>query len=306
MVTFVVRRFAEMAPTLVGVSIVVFMIVRMVPGDPARLIAGVEASEADVTNIRRQLGLTDSLPQQYARFLRGVVLGDFGRSLKNHQPVLAIIAQQLPYTVQLAAASLVVTLSIGLTAGVLAAVKRGTVFDSGSMVLALLGVSMPSFWLGLMMIFLFAVTLRWLPTSGAGSLRHLIMPAITLGIGSVGIVARMTRASLLEVLGQDFVRTAVAKGLHRRAVVMKHALRNAMIPTATVVGVQIGTLLAGSVVTETVFAWPGAGRLLVDSVAFRDYPLIQATILMFALAFMLANLLVDVSYAVLDPRIRYD
>lgn len=295
-----------MAPTLFGVSIVVFMIVRMVPGDPARLIAGVEASEADVTNIRRQLGLTDSLPQQYARFLSGVVTGDFGRSLKNHQPVLAIIAQQLPYTVQLAAASLVVTLSMGLTAGVLAAVKRGTVLDSGSMVLALLGVSMPSFWLGLMMIFLFAVTLRWLPTSGAGSLRHLIMPAITLGIGSVGIVARMTRASLLEVLGQDFVRTAVAKGLHRRAVVMKHALRNAMIPTATVVGVQIGTLLAGSVVTETVFAWPGAGRLLVDSVAFRDYPLIQATILLFALVFMLANLLVDVSYAVLDPRIRYD
>lgn len=295
-----------MAPTLFGVSIVVFMIVRMVPGDPARLIAGVEASEADVTNIRRQLGLTDSLPQQYARFLSGVMTGDFGRSLKNHQPVLAIIAQQLPYTVQLAAASLVVTLSMGLTAGVLAAVKRGTVLDSGSMVLALLGVSMPSFWLGLMMIFLFAVTLRWLPTSGAGSLRHLIMPAITLGIGSVGIVARMTRASLLEVLGQDFVRTAVAKGLHRRAVVMKHALRNAMIPTATVVGVQIGTLLAGSVVTETVFAWPGAGRLLVDSVAFRDYPLIQATILLFALVFMLANLLVDVSYAVLDPRIRYD
>jgi len=218
----------------------------------------------------------------------------------------SIIAHQLPYTVQLAVASLAVTLPLGLSAGVLAAVKRGTVFDSGSMVLALLGVSMPSFWLGLLMIFLFAVTLRWLPTSGAGSLRHLIMPAITLGIGSVGIVARMTRASLLEVLGQDFIRTAVAKGLQRRVVVLKHALRNAMIPTVTVVGVQIGTLLAGSVVTETVFAWPGAGRLLVDSVAFRDYPLIQATILLFALVFMASSLLVDVSYAVLDPRIRYD
>ena len=306
MIAYVARRFAEMVPTLVGVSIVVFMIVRMVPGDPARLIAGVEASEADVMNIRRQLGLTDSLPQQYLRFLRGAVIGDFGRSLKNRQPVLAIVAQQLPYTVQLAAASLVVTLSIGVSTGVLAAVKRGTVLDSGSMVLALLGVSMPSFWLGLMMIFLFAVTLRWLPTSGAGSLRHLVMPAITLGVGSVGIVARMTRASLLEVLSQDFVRTAVAKGLHRRAVVMKHAFRNAMIPTATIVGVQIGTLLAGSVVTETVFAWPGAGRLLVDSVAFRDYPLIQATILLFALVFMLASLVADLSYAVLDPRIRYD
>ncbi len=301
-----VRRLAEIVPTLIGVSIVVFMIVRMVPGDPARLVAGVEASEADVMNIRRQLGLTDSLPQQYVRFLHGALTGDFGRSLKNRQPILSIIVQQSPYTMQLAAASLGVALIIGLTTGVVAAIKRGTVFDTGSMVFALLGVSLPSFWLGLMMIFLFAVTLRWLPTSGAGTFLHLIMPAITLGTGSAGIIARMTRASLLEVLGQDFVRTAVAKGLRRRAVIVKHALRNAMIPTTTVVGVQFGTLLAGSVVTETVFAWPGAGRMLVDSVAFRDYPLIQATILLFALIFMLTNLLVDVSYAFLDPRIRYD
>ena len=304
--TYMVRRLAEIVPTLIGVSIVVFMIVRMVPGDPARLVAGVEASEADVMNIRRQLGLTDSLPQQYVRFLHGALTGDFGRSLKNRQPILAIIAQQSPYTMQLAAASLLVALIIGLSTGVVAAIKRGTVFDTGSMVFALLGVSLPSFWLGLMMIFLFAVTLRWLPTSGAGTFLHLIMPAITLGTGSAGIIARMTRASLLEVLGQDFVRTAVAKGLRRRAVIVKHALRNAMIPTITVVGVQFGTLLAGSVVTETVFAWPGAGRMLVDSVAFRDYPLIQATILLFALIFMLTNLLVDVSYAFLDPRLRYD
>jgi ABC-type dipeptide/oligopeptide/nickel transport system permease component len=305
-VSYITRRLLDMLPTLLGVSVVVFMIVRMVPGDPARLVAGTEATETDVMNIRRQLGLTDALPQQYARFMRGAVVGDFGRSLKNRRPVRTIIAERLPYTVELAAASLAVTLAAGVGAGVLAAVRRGTVVDTGSMVLALLGVSMPSFWLGLLMIFLFAVTLRWLPTSGAGTLRHLVLPAITLGAGSVGIVARMTRASLLEVLGQDFVRTAVAKGLRRRAVVVKHALRNALIPTVTVVGVQAGTLLAGSVVTETVFGWPGAGRMLVDSVAFRDYPLIQATILLFAVVFMCANLLVDVTYALLDPRIRYD
>lgn len=306
MVSYIARRIVDMLPTLLGVSVVVFMIVRMVPGDPARIVAGTEATETDVMNIRQQLGLTDTLPRQYARFMRGALAGDFGRSLKNRRPVGIIIAERLPYTVELAAASLVVTVVAGLGFGVLAAVRRGTAVDAGSMILALLGVSMPSFWLGLLMIFLFSVTLRWLPTSGAGTLRHLLLPALTLGAGSVGIVARMTRASLLEVLGQDFVRTAVAKGLRRRAVVMKHALRNAMIPTVTVVGVQTGTLLAGSVVTETVFGWPGAGRMLVDSVAFRDYPLIQATILLFAVVFMGANLLVDVTYAVLDPRIRYD
>jgi peptide/nickel transport system permease protein len=295
-----------MAPTLLGVAVVVFMIVRMVPGDPAVLVAGPQATQADVVNIRQQLGLTDSLPTQFARFMKGALTGDFGRSLKNRQPVLTVLAKQFPYTVQLTAASLAVTLSIGIPAGVLAAVKRGTVADTGSMLLALLGVSMPSFWLGLLLIFLFAVTLRWLPTSGIGTLRHLIMPAVTLGVGSAGIIARMTRASLLEVLGQDFVRTAVAKGLHGRAVVIRHALRNAMIPTVTMVGVQIGALLAGSIVVETVFAWPGLGNMLVNAVAFRDYPLIQAAVLLFALAFMGSTLLVDVSYAFLDPRIRYD
>jgi ABC-type dipeptide/oligopeptide/nickel transport system permease component len=305
-VGYITRRLLEMLPTLLGLSLVVFMVVRMVPGDPARLVAGPEASEADVTNIRRQLGLTDSLPQQYIRFMQGALTGDFGRSLKNRQPVMSVIGQQFPYTLELALASLVVTLGIGLSLGVSAAVYRGTVIDTGSMLVALLGVSVPSFWLGLLMIFVFAVSLRWLPTSGAGTWGHLIMPSFTLAIGSAGIVARMTRASLLEVLGQDFVRTAVAKGLRPRTVVLKHALRNAMIPTVTVVGVQTGALLAGSIVVETVFAWPGAGRMLVDAVAFRDYPLIQVAILLFALIFMGSNLLADVSYAALDPRIRYE
>ena len=306
MLVFILRRLLEMIPTLIGVSLVVFMIVRLEPGDPARLVAGLEANEDDIANLRRQLGLTDSLPEQYWRFVQGVVVGDFGRSLKNRQPVLVLVSQQLPYTIQLALASLVVSLAIGLSTGIVAAVRRGTWLDTASMILALLGVSMPSFWFGLMLIFVFAVTLRWLPTSGAGSWQHLIMPAITLGTGSAAIIARMTRASLLEVLGQDYVRTAVAKGLRQRVVITRHALRNAMIPTITVVGLQFGTLLAGSVVTETVFAWPGIGRVLVDSVAFRDYPMIQATILLLALVFMATNLLVDVSYALIDPRIRYD
>ena len=306
MISYIVRRFVDMVPTLLGVAIVVFMIVRMVPGDPAVLVAGTEASQSDIMNIRKQLGLTDSLPKQFVRFMEGALTGDFGRSLKNRQPVVVIIAQQFPYTLELTAASLVVTLAIGFGTGVLAAVKRGTVFDTGSMLFALLGVSMPSFWLGLLLILFFAVTLRWLPTSGAGTPLNLIMPAVTLGVGSAGIVARMTRASLLEVLSQDFVRTAVAKGLRRRVVVMKHALRNAMIPTITVIGVQVGALLAGSIVVETVFAWPGVGSMLVNAVAFRDYPLIQAAVLLFALAFMCSTLLVDVSYAFLDPRIRYD
>ncbi len=306
MLTYLVRRLVEMVPTLFGVSLAVFMIVRLVPGDPARLVAGLEANETDIANIRRQLGLTDPLPVQYARFLGAVLSGDLGRSLKNRQPVAVLLAERVPYTVQLALASLGVALVVGLGAGTLAAMRRGTLMDTASMLLALLGVSVPSFWLGLILIFTFAVSLGWLPTSGAGSLRHLVMPALTLGTGSAAIIARMTRAGLLEALGQDYIRTAKAKGFDRRVDLLRHALRNAMIPTTTVVGLQLGALLAGSVVTETVFAWPGLGRTLVDSVALRDYPVIQATVLLFAVIFMLTNLLMDLCYALLDPRIRYD
>lgn len=305
MASYILRRLVEMVPTLLGVSIAVFMILRLVPGDPARLASGLEANEDTIAALRQQLGLNDPIHVQYGHFIAGLATGDLGRSIKNRQPVTEVLASRVPATLELAAASLLVALVIGLGAGILAALRRGSAVDTGSMVLALLGVSMPSFWLGLMLIFLFAVTLRWLPTSGSGGLQHLVMPAITLGTGSAAIIARMSRAGLIEALSQDYVRTARAKGLAQRIVVARHALRNAMIPTVTVIGLQCGTLLAGSVVTETVFAWPGIGRLLVDSVALRDYPVIQAIVLLFALIFMVTNLLVDVSYALLDPRIRY-
>ncbi len=305
MTAYILRRLGEMIPSLLGVSIAVFLILRLVPGDPARLASGLEANEETIAALRQQLGLNDPLHVQYGRFIIGLATGDLGRSIKNRQPVTDVLASRVPATLELAAASLLVAVVIGLGAGILAALRRGSVFDTGGMMLALLGVSMPSFWLGLMLIFFFAVTLRWLPTSGFGGIQHLVMPAITLGTGSAAIIARMSRAGLIEALSQDYVRTARAKGLPQRLVVMRHALRNAMIPTVTVVGLQCGALLAGSVVTETVFAWPGMGRLLVDSVAMRDYPVIQAIVLLFALIFMVTNLLVDISYALLDPRIRY-
>ncbi len=304
--SYLLRRGMDLVLTLLGVSIVIFMIIRLVPGDPARLIAGTEATEADVANIRRQFGLNAPLPVQYLRYAEALVKGDLGRSLRNRQPVTALLRARLPNTLALAGASLAVTLVIGVGTGMLAAIRRGTAFDTVSMVIALVGVSMPGFWLGLMLIFLFAVRLGWLPTSGAGGIKHLILPAVTLGVGNAAIIARLTRANLLEVLHQEYVRTARAKGLRPRSVLVGHAMRNAIIPTLTVLGLQWGTLLAGSVVIETVFAWPGVGRLLVDSVAVRDYPVIQACVLLFALVFMLTNLLVDVAYALLDPRIRYD
>ncbi len=304
--SYLLRRGMDLVLTLFGVSIVIFMIIRLVPGDPARLIVGTEATEADVRNIRGQLGLNAPLPVQYLRYLDALAKGDLGRSLRNRQPVTVLLRARLPNTLTLAGASLAVTLVIGVGIGMLAAIRRGTAFDTASMIFALIGVSMPGFWLGLMLIFFFAVRLGWLPTSGAGGIKHLILPAVTLGVGNAAIIARLTRANLLEVLHQEYVRTARAKGLRPRSVLIGHAMRNAIIPTLTVLGLQWGALLAGSVVIETVFAWPGVGRLLVDSVAVRDYPVIQACVLLFALVFMLTNLLVDVAYALLDPRIRYD
>lgn len=304
MSSYLLRRLLDLALALLGVSLVVFLIVRMVPGDPARLIAGTEASEEDVAGIRVQLGLNDSVVVQYGRYMRGLVTGDMGHSLRNHQPVTTLLTSRLRATLKLAVASLVIALVIGLVLGIIAALRRGTVIDVSSMLFALLGTSMPSFWLGLLLILVFSVNLRWLPTGNDGGIEHLVLPAITLGTANAAIVARLVRANLLEVFQQDYVRTANAKGLSPRAVLVRHAFRNAMIPTITILGLQWGTLLAGSVVTETVFAWPGMGRMLIEAVSVRDYPVIQACIMTFALVFMLTNLLVDISYAVLDPRIR--
>jgi ABC-type dipeptide/oligopeptide/nickel transport system permease component len=288
------------------VSVVVFVAIRLIPGDPAQLMAGQAATQEVVQQIRQSLGLDQPLPVQYLYFLRNVVRGDLGRSLFNGAPVVEELAQRFPRTVRLALASMAVASLIGIPAGILAATRRSTWVDTAVMLVALAGVSVPVFWLGLNLILLFSVRLQWLPSFGYETWRHLVLPSLTLGAASTAVVARMTRSAMLEVLGQDYVRTARAKGLAERVVVSRHALRNALIPVVTVLGLQLGTLLSGAVLTETVFAWPGIGRLLVEAVLARDYPIIQGATLLIAATFVVLNVAVDVLYGLLDPRIRYE
>jgi peptide/nickel transport system permease protein len=304
-IRYLVARSVLAVPVLLGVSVMVFALIRLIPGDPAQLMAGQAATEDVVREIRRSLGLDRPLVVQYGYFLRNAVRGDLGRSLFNGAPVRDELAQRFPRTVRLAAASMLVALLIGIPAGILSATRHLSWVDSLVMVAALAGVSVPVFWLGLNLILIFAVRLAWLPAFGYETWRHLILPSVTLGTASAAIIARMTRSSMLEVLRQDYVRTARAKGVAERVVVSRHALRNALIPVATVVGLQLGTLVSGAVLTENVFAWPGVGRLLVDAVLARDYPVVQGAVLLIATTFVVLNLLVDVLYALLDPRIRY-
>ncbi len=303
---YVAKRLALALPVLLGVSVVVFAAIRLIPGDPAQIMAGQAATQQVVAEIRRSLGLDQPLPVQYLYFLRNAVRGDLGRSRVNGAPVVEELAQRFPRTVRLAVASILVASVIGIPAGILAATRRQSWVDTLVMAVALVGVSMPVFWLGLNLILVFSVRLGWLPAFGHETWRHLVLPAVTLGAASSAILARMTRSAMLEVLGQDYVRTARAKGLAERVVVNRHALRNALIPVVTVLGLQLGTLLSGAVLTETVFAWPGIGRLLVDAVLARDYPVIQGAILLIATTFVLLNVAVDVLYGFLDPRIRYE
>jgi peptide/nickel transport system permease protein len=305
MTTYLLRRLLLTVPVLLGVTFIIFAMVRLTPGDPAQVIAGEQATRETVEAVRRSLGLDQPILVQYVRFLGDLVRGDMGRSTRSQRPVLQELADRFPSTVELTLAGMLVASVIGLGAGVVSATRRNRWPDTLSMVLALGGVSMPVFWLGLMLILLFSVKLGWLPPVGRGSLTQLILPAITLGAASAAILARMTRSSLLEVLGQDWVMTARAKGLAERFVIYKHALKNAMIPVVTVMGLQFGTLLSGAVLTETVFAWPGIGRLIVESILARDYPVVQGAVLLTALSFVFVNLVVDLLYSVLDPRIRY-
>jgi len=302
---YILRRLALAVPTLVGVTVVVFALIRLVPGDPARLVLGLQASEEEVQRLRVQLGLDQPLPVQYARFLGRLVQGDLGRSVVTGEPVTREIAARLPATVQLAVASTLLATVAGMAAGVISATRQYSWVDYLVMTVALFGISLPVFWLGLMLMLLFSVHLRWLPAGGYGTPAHLVLPTITLAAFSVAIIARMTRSSLLEVLHQDYVRTAWAKGLGARAVVLRHALKNALIPVVTVIGLQFGGLLGGAILTETVFAWPGMGRLLVGAIVARDYPVVQGAVLVFAALFTLVNLAVDVLYAYVDPRIHY-
>ncbi len=305
MSAYILRRLVLAVPTLVGVTLVVFALIRLVPGDPARLVLGLQASEEEVQRLRVQLGLDQPLPVQYARFLARLLQGDLGRSVVTGEPVLREIGARLPATVQLAVASTVVATLAGVAAGVVSATRQSSWWDYTVMTVALFGISLPVFWLGLMLMLLFSVHLRWLPAGGYGTPAHLVLPTVTLAAFSVAIIARMTRSSLLEVLHQDYVRTAWAKGLSSRAVVLRHALKNALIPVVTVIGLQFGGLLGGAILTETVFAWPGMGRLLVGAIVARDYPVVQGTVLVFAALFTLVNLAVDVLYAYVDPRIHY-
>jgi ABC-type dipeptide/oligopeptide/nickel transport system permease component len=293
-------------PVLLGVTFIIFAMVRLIPGDPAQVIAGEQATRETVEAVRRSLGLDQPIPVQYARFLIDLLSGDMGRSVRTYRPVVRELADRFPNTIELTLAAMLVASLIGITAGVVSATRQNRWPDTLSMLLALGGVSMPVFWLGLMLILLFSVILGWFPPVGRGTWTQLVLPSITLGAASAAIVARMTRSSLLEVLREDFVMTARAKGLAERLVIYKHALKNAMIPVVTVMGLQVGTLLSGAVLTETVFAWPGIGRLIVESILARDYPVVQGAVLLTALTFVFVNLAVDLVYSVLDPRIRYE
>ena len=302
---YVLRRLWQSALTLVGVSVLVFVILRVVPGDPAKMLLPDGAPQSAVDELNRQLGLHEPLHVQYGLFLRSVFRGDFGQSFQYRAPALRVVVERLAATVQLALAALLITVGVGVSLGIVAAVRRGTGYDYASTVLAVLGQSLPNFWLGIMLILLFGVALRWLPTSGFESWRHLILPAVTLAAFPMALVARLTRSSMLEILGRDFIRTGRAKGLAERAVILRHALRNAAVPLLTVLGLQIGTLLGGAVITESVFAWPGMGKLVVDAIFFRDFPVVQTVLILSATIFVVINLLVDLLYTVIDPRIRY-
>jgi len=302
---YLLRRLWQSAVTLVGVSILVFIILRVIPGDPAKMLLPEGAPQSAVEELNRQLGLREPIWVQYGIFLRSVVRGDFGQSFQYRSPALRIVIERVPATLQLALCAMGLTVFIGVSLGVLAAVRQGSLWDYGGTVLAVLGQSLPNFWLGIMMVLLFGVTLRWLPTSGFQSALSLVLPSITLAAFPTALVARLTRSSLLEILGQDYIRTGRAKGLGESRVVLRHALRNATIPLATVLGLQIGTLLGGAVITESIFAWPGMGKLVVDAIFFRDFPVVQTILILSATIFVLINLLVDLLYTVLDPRIRY-
>jgi peptide/nickel transport system permease protein len=303
---FLTRRLALTIPVLLGVATLVFSLIHFIPGDPALVMLGETASQQDVDALRERLGLDRPLLEQYTGFLRSVARGDFGTSLRTNQPVTEAILERLPATLELAGAAMLVAICFSIPLGIAAAVWRGTGIDHAATTIALLGVSIPNFWLGPLLAIVFAVELGLLPVSGRGTLAHLILPAVSLGTALASILARMTRASLLEELREPYVFAARARGVSRPRAVLRHAFRNSLIPIVTLVGLQFGAVLTGAVITETIFAWPGIGRLLIQSIGFRDYPLVQGCILFIAITYVAMNLITDLVYGVLDPRIRYE
>jgi peptide/nickel transport system permease protein len=310
---YVLRRLLATVPVLLGVSVLVFSIVHLIPGDPALILAGMEASEAQVARVRQDLGLDRPLHVQYLTYVTRALRGDLGRSIHSRQQIWQAITEHFPATLELTVASLLLSSVVGIVVGVVSAVKRYSLFDHLSMLGALAGISMPIFWIGILLMWFFSLYLEWLPTGGRSGpawtlagLRSLVLPSLALAGISVAMIARLTRSTMLEILRQEFVTTARSKGLGERLVIFRHALGNALIPVVTYLGLEFGVLLGGAVVTEQIFSWPGMGRLVVDAINSRDYPIIQGCILFFAVLFVLINLMVDLLYGLLDPRIRYE
>ncbi|MEI7028051.1 nickel ABC transporter permease [Paenibacillus sp. y28] len=306
MTTYIVKRVLQMIPTLLGVSILVFILIHAVPGDPARLIAGNEASEEDVALVRERLGLNQPLHVQYGSYVAHLLRGDLGTSLRSERPVLQEILTRFPTTVLLTVMAILIMIVVGLFAGILSATKPNSIRDNTAMMFSLFGISMPIFWLGLMLILIFSYYLRLLPSGGSDGLKYFILPAIAVGLSSSAILARLTRSSVLEVIHQDFIRTARAKGVKEKLVIYKHVLKNAMIPIITIIGLEFGSLLGGAVIAETVFSMNGLGRYVIQSIQYRDYPAIQGTVLFIAALFVIVNLIVDLCYSLVDPRVKYE
>lgn len=304
MLHFFLRRLSHAVIVVCGVAVLVFSLIHLIPGDPVEVMLGEAAQPADLQALRHALGLDQALHIQFWRYLQGLAHLDLGNSLHSRRPVLDLLLERLPATLELTVAALLLAVSVALPLGVIAALRKNSGWDRGAMAFAMLGVSMPSFWMGPVLILVFAVWLGWLPVSGRDGFASLLLPALTLGLGMAAILARMVRSALLDTLNEDYIRTARAKGLPMRTVVWRHALRNALLPVITLLGLQLGALLGGAVITETVFAWPGIGLLVVESIQRRDYPVVQACVLFISMAYVLVNILTDLVYAQVDPRVR--
>jgi peptide/nickel transport system permease protein len=302
----VIRRLLLTIPVLIGVATLVFSLIHLVPGDPVQAMLGESASPDEIARLRTRLGLDRPLYIQYGSFMKGVATGDLGTSLRTNQPVTTAIAERMPATIELALAAMFVATSVAIPLGIVAAVRAGTGVDHTATTLSLVGISMPNFWVGPLLAIVFSIELGWLPVSGRGTLAHLVLPALTLGAPLAAILARMTRASVLEELRELYVLAARARGVSRTRAVLVHAFRNSLIPVVTVLALQLGSVLTGAVITETIFAWPGVGRLLIQSISARDYPAVQGCILLIAVAYVTVNLATDLLYGLLDPRIRYE
>ena len=300
---YILKRLFHSIFVLMGISLVVFIILHLT-GDPAALLMPMDATPEQVAQFRQEMGFNDPIVVQYWRFFKGTLRGDFGESFRHSQPALDLVMERMPATIQLTLAAMVIALVVAIPVGIISAIRRNSILDHIGMTGALLGQSTPVFWLGIMLILIFSVTIQWFPSSGRGEIQHLVLPAITLGMFTMARTARMMRSSMLEVLGQEYMKTAKAKGLNPGTVILKHALKNAAIPVVTIIGMELGTLLGGAVITETIFAWPGVGRLAVQAIYNRDYPVVQAAVFLLASIFVLVNLIVDLLYTYLDPRVK--